>query len=130
MTSETIAAIIIAVLGGGSLTALVLWKQDRRRAPIERAQATDASEKIRSEIRTADIDGLRDIIEALREEITGLRNRVEKAEKRAADAESGRIQDAQRAARRATADAAYIELLLETWPSPPPPQRPVQEGGI
>ncbi len=80
MTGAEITAIIVAILGGGGAVALLQWRQDRRRGPIERKQADEATIKLQSEIRTADIDGLRDIIEALRREVEQLRARDTKRE--------------------------------------------------
>lgn len=138
MTGGELAAIVGVLLTGSLISALVAWRRDRRQAPIERTQATEATEKLRSEIRTADIDGLRDIIEALREnqdrdraEIAELRTRVEKAETRAAEADTRALAAERRAIAaetRAAEDAAYIEDLLTQWPTPPPPpRRPVRQ---
>ena len=69
MTGTDIAALIAVLLGGGLLGAVLAWVQDRRRGPIERKQADEATIKLQSEIRTADVDGLRDIIELLRVEV-------------------------------------------------------------
>lgn len=125
----TVAGII---LSGSLIGAIVSWRRDNRQAPIERQQAEEASAKVQSEIRTADIDGLRDIIESLREEVATLRKRVETAEQRAATAEE-RAAAAERRAREADARAAeadhYVEILVGAWPGPPPPParpRPAQ----
>lgn len=80
MTLSIITAVVGTLLTGGLLLAILSWVQDRRRAPIERKQADEATEKLRSEIRTADIDGLRDIIETLRGEVASLRTHVESLE--------------------------------------------------
>lgn len=117
MSGWEIVGLVVTLITGGGLGALLSWRQDRRRAPIERQQADEASAKVQSEIRTADIDGLRDIIESLREEVATLRSRVEVAEKRALTAE----ERAAKAERRAGAADHYIEILLAAWKSPPPP---------
>ncbi|UNX54070.1 hypothetical protein MF406_14125 [Georgenia sp. TF02-10] len=131
MSVADTAVIVSAILGSGGIGALVMWRQDRRRAPIEKTTAVEATERLRSEIRSADIDGLRDIITSLREDqeqsrrdITDLRDRVERAEARAAVAEDRATQ----AERRAAEDAAYIDVLISHWPSPPPPPRPTLRG--
>lgn len=133
MSNDALQNLLTILLGGGFLTALVAWRRDRRQAPIERRTAVDASAKVASEIRTADIGGLRDIIASLREEVAALRHRVESAEERATAAEhraEGAEIRAAQAESRATAselarrqDAEYIEHLIDTWPTPPPPSR-------
>lgn len=147
MTTDQLQTLLTVLLGGGLLTALVAWRRDRRQAPIERRTAVDASAKVQSEIRSADIEGLREIIAALREQtgslreevgslqeqVTTLRAEVKTAEERsqAAEfrAEGAEIRAAQ-AESRATAselarqeDAAYITHLIDAWPTPPPPTR-------
>lgn len=120
MSGQMLTVIIGALLSGGLITAVVAWRRETRQAPIERRTAEFAIAQVHSEIRTADIDGLRNIIEALREEVGALRGRVETAEGRATAAE----ERATAAEQRASADAAYIDVLLEHWPTPPPPARP------
>ena len=76
MSGADIAVLIGVLLGGGLLGAILAWVQDRRRGPIERKQAEEATIRLQSEIRTADIDGLRDIIESLRVQVDRLSTRV------------------------------------------------------
>lgn len=126
MTWPAIASIIAALLTGALATAILSWVQDRRRAPIERRQADEASVRVASEIRTADIEGLRDIIQSLREEVTELRRRVDSAEERAASAELRAVSAERRAVEAEAREAAalsYIEQLIGAWvgPEPPPP---------
>lgn len=127
---NTLVTSIVTLLSGGLLLAVLAWVQDRRRGPIERQQADDATAKLQSEIRTADIDGLRSIIESLRAEVLSLRERVEVAETRALTAEQRAIHAESRAAE---ADR-YIERILALWPGehPPPPRTPFRsqlQGG-
>lgn len=72
-----VAGLAAVILSGSLIGAIVSWRRDNRQAPIERQQAEEATVKLQSEIRTADIDGLRDIIETLREEVATLRSHVE-----------------------------------------------------
>lgn len=69
MTGAEITAWIAILLGGGLVGAVLTWTQGRHRPAIERKQADEATIKLQSEIRTADVDGLRDIIELLRTEV-------------------------------------------------------------
>lgn len=87
MTSDIIIAVVSSLLSGGLVTAFIMLRQDKRREPIERTQAEEASAKIASEIRSADIDVLRDIIVALREELTRAQEKIARLEKRVEIAE-------------------------------------------
>lgn len=127
MNTELLSAIITAVVmaaGGGGVIA---WRKDRREGPITRRQADVAVAQVGSQIKVADIDGLRDILEEertrrkeLRDEVAELSRRVQEAEDSARSAE----ERATTAERRADEAEQYIEDLIAHWPpGKPPPQR-------
>lgn len=124
---STIWQIIFAVIAAGGISALVSWILGRHKPAIERAAAQQAEQRTISAIRTEDIDNLIKITTAQDQRIERLERRLQLAEERATSAEDRATHAEARAVTaegRAHREAQYVEILLDHWPTPPPPPRP------